>query len=676
MVIGEAFGKELSVTIRQVGSEGSITAGAGIAVTVAVSHATETSIQIAVPGTFTEGVYEAVVSTSEGSTSFLVNAPTVYWSRVEVGPDRKGEVRVMGRNIARTDKATLWLTGVNGRRRSVVVDEPGMWDGRFELTEPIEDGLYKAVIWNGDGPEATALEIEPIRVTASAPASRRVINLQALNDANADSTKRINEALAALERAGGGTVKLTRGVFSISGTLKIPPLVSLRGEGEDLTSLLLDPKAKVPDVLISGQSDFTIGDLSISTSIHNHIIEGGFVGKDPIAGARNISIERIRIRASSYLGHLSPGDIKDRLADALRWSTGGPDAIRLSGDNISVTNSDILSSGRSIYLNSATNSRIAGNQLYNGRYGWYSISVSSNLVFENNSIIGADLQSTGGGVNTLFSLGKPMSRNILFKRNSFERLMGWDREAMTSDGPGGCYAGPVGPSGNGGVRIDALLHSRSIVAPCFGGSVIFLAGAGRGAVRRILATDDFGVLVSPRAPEMDASSQAVMGPAQENYLIIGNTFKDTGALQFFGTSVNHVVAENTFERSDGIFLRGLKYKELQPILYVQILNNTILSAPPGRKGLIQVRSQPPKDTAVPLVIGVVVRGNKLASNSSIQIIGTSSSLGSVEDILVEGNLVANSDVGIFVDQSVSAATLVSNRFDRVKTNVIDKSRSN
>ena len=669
VIIGQRLGPNPDVTIRQLGGKASAISG------ISVIQGTETSLKLQIPASLDPGQYEVDIKTSQGLAAVTLNAPSVYWSRAEIATDGRGVLRVFGRNIARTANASLLLKAADGRRIRLPVAKEDLWDGRFIVNDSISDGSYQAELWNGDGPEATPKAIGEIIIQAPPAVSKRVISVPA-RDGKTDDTRRINDALAAMARAGGGTVRLTRGTFLISQTLTVPPGVVLSGEGEDLTSILVDEKQSPPDVLIEGKTDFRISDLSIAAGLHNNIIAGGFSGKQPIANARNIEIDRVRIRANQYYGHLTGDDIKQRLANALRWSTGGPDAIRLSGSNLSVTNSDILSSGRSLYLNAARNSRIADNKLYNGRYGWYSISVSTNLVFERNDIIGADLQSTGGGINTLFATGQPLSRNIIFKDNTFSRLMGWDREAMTSDGPGGCYAGAVQSDGPDRLIVSDPSLDPAKLAQCVGGDVIFLAGEGRGVVKRLIATDgNGGMTLEGGAPVTDGNTKAVVGPAQENYLIIGNRFEDAGALQFFGTSVNHVIADNVFDRSDGIFLRGLKYKELQPLLYVQILNNTIASAPVGKRSLIQVRTQPPRDATVPLVLGIVVRNNKLLMNSSIQVVGSDNERSGIEDVLVEGNSIAQSDVGILADQSVAHAVVTGNTFDQVKSKIIDKSKT-
>ncbi|MDD5463436.1 MAG: hypothetical protein PHG00_17790 [Methylococcales bacterium] len=64
------------------------------------------------------------------------------------------------------------------------------------------------------------------------------------------------------------------------------------------------------------------------------------------------------------------------------------DAIRVGGDNIRITDSDIYRSGRPLALSNPHDAYVANNHFYNGRFGWYSISGGDGVIFENNQITG------------------------------------------------------------------------------------------------------------------------------------------------------------------------------------------------------------------------------------------------------------------------------------------------
>ena len=93
-----------------------------------------------------------------------------------------------------------------------------------------------------------------------------------------------------------------------------------------------------------------------------------------------------------------------------------------------VSGCDVYGSGRCLYLKGARGTWIHDNHFANGRWGWYCISGSDGLIFENNDITGADLMSTGGGLNCLD--GSNYSQNVYFARNRMGLTHGWDREII------------------------------------------------------------------------------------------------------------------------------------------------------------------------------------------------------------------------------------------------------
>jgi hypothetical protein len=680
LIVGEHLNDVTSTRIRRL-PDNSHSARDTLVVnsqSVALRRVSATSFAFTLPNDLTAGVYKMVVTTREGTTTRLINAPIVYWVQGDKGKAATvgGWVRVFGRNIARTDRAVLRFSRGGKLVSEVKVAAVDLWDGHFKVPADLPTDHYDLTLWNGNGNAETTAVLGVIDVLpAPSKAIAHEIKLITAISGNSDDTQRIQEALTAMGKAGGGILRLSRGIFTVSDTLEVPPQVSLQGAGMDFTTIVLADQPKPPDAVISGRSSFSVGNLAITAAMHGHIIRGGFEGDKPIPSARDIAIDHVRIRASIYSGHLTPEDIKQRLIFALRFSSGGPDAVRLSGERISLTNSDILSSGRSLFLNSVHNGNIANNKLFNGRYGWYSISVSSEVIFENNTVTGADLQSTGGGINTMYGSGDFAAQNILIRGNRFIRTFGWDREAMTSDGPGGCYAGPMRFELGQRTAFTTSRRETTQLDACTGGAMMVLNGAGRGTIRALQSCDSTRVTMDEPMPiASDGASFAVIGALQRNYIIIGNTFEDAGVLQFFGTSVDHVIADNTFIRSDGIYLHALRYGELQPILFIQILNNRILSAPPGRAGLIQIRTVPPDNLTVPLIIGVVVRGNDLMSNSRIEVRGTNNYRSGIADVLIENNQIAHADDGISLDGSAQQALVIGNTFEDVPVPVVDHSQ--
>lgn len=230
------------------------------------------------------------------------------------------------------------------------------------------------------------------------------------------------------------------------------------------------------------------------------------------------------------------------------YPDGSPDTIRLSGNRIEVSDCDILGSGHSLRLFKATNVIVARNILTNGRYGSYSIVGSRQVVFEGNTVTAADLQGTGGGISTL-SKWVSASENIFVGGNTFKAIYGWDREAMTSDGPGGYYFGHAENSGPDRLSLPDAANPYPSGTDWTGAAVMVVNGRGAGQYARVKAFEkkpsaSSVVLDRPLEVALDRESEITITQAQQNYLIIDNDFEDTGvAAQTYGTALGHVIAK-------------------------------------------------------------------------------------------------------------------------------------
>jgi len=165
---------------------------------------------------------------------------------------------------------------------------------------------------------------------------------------------------------------------------------------------------------------------------------------------------------------------------------------------------------------------------------------------------------------------------------------------------------------------------------------------------------------------LDGTSEITVAQAQQNYLIIDNSFEDTGvAAQSYGTALGHVIAGNRSNRTSGFAAVGLDYNHFQPSWRIQILNNHILEGNVYRAGpdrnvfsneaLIFVRANQTatKTGRPPLVQAVVVRGNLLDQDAHIQIQGFSAASPGVRDVVVEANTTGPSRTGLVVDAGVA-----------------------
>jgi len=225
-----------------------------------------------------------------------------------------------------------------------------------------------------------------------------------------------------------------------------------------------------------------------------------------------------------------------------------------------------------LFLSRVRGGRVTGNRFCNGRWGWYCISGSDGLIFEENTITGADLMSTGGGLNCLD--GSTYSQNVYFARNRFSLLHGWDREAMTSDAGGEVYFGKIAAVDDRTLRLAT--EPQSGRPDWTGAGVFVLAGKGAGQYRRVVRHEASTVEVDqPWTVPPDVNSDLGITMFQGHYLLVDNEFTDTGAVQFYGTSIECLIAGNRGTRMQGFRGLGLWYHGYQPSWFCQFLGNEI-----------------------------------------------------------------------------------------------------
>jgi hypothetical protein len=608
----------------------------------------------------------------------LLNRPTLWWAQGDAGQSATpgGWLRLFGKCLA--GKGTVLL--LKGPQTVRLSAEATTWAAMAMVPRTLPPGSYRLWLHAGCGGERGWSEPLTVQVTPAPVDRRPLFDATAFGVDGGDTRDDTGALQAALDKAGeqGGIVTLPRGRYTLSGMLTIPPGVTLRGASVDQVALCW-PDAAPPEALLKGTHGFGVEHLTIYASRHRHIIVGDLGN---VADAGHVRLHRVRIRADQYRGHLSAKEIDERFR-ATERAFGG-DAIRLGGPNVTITDCDVYGSGRALYLSRVRGGRVTGNRFANGRWGWYCLSGSDGLIFENNTITGADLMSTGGGLNCLD--GSTYSQHVWFARNRLSLMHGWDREAMTSDAGGGLYYGPVAKAE--GALLGLPLAPKVGARDWAGAAAFILGGRGAGQYRRVVRVEgervalDRGWDVPP-----DASSLVGITMLQRRYLLVANEFSDAGiAVQFYGCSVEHIVAANTCERTGGYQAIGKAYGGYQlppeqnpchqPSWYCQFLDNTVADGAVYRGGannavasgeaVIGVFGWPLKaDWPWPYNVGAVVRRNRLAAHARIVVGGSQHAAPMTRAVLVENNVVRDSDVGIQLDRAAAGVVLRGNRFARV-----------
>ncbi len=682
MLIGEGFGAAPKVTVAVAADDGG---AVGRPQPAEVMQGDDQAVKFVVPAGLAAGVHQYRVQGADGAVTGWLNRPALWWAQGDQGPAATpgGWLRLFGVGLGQeAAKAAISLTGPVTRR---LVAVGGSYALRAELPADLPPGDYRVTCHRGQGGQAGWSEAVTVSVTATRPWPTAVINVKdcgASGDGRRDDLVPVREALAKAAAAGGGVVYFPRGRYWLTDALVIPRFTVLRGERTDLVNLAFADLAKAPEALLRGSNSFAIEHLTVYASRHQHVISSD-IGAKPENG--DVHLRGVRVRANTYRGHQETKEIDERFRAAQRLSTGGGDTVRLSGRNLSITGCDLYGSGRSLFLHRARGALVSGNKLYNGRWGWYCFEGSQGLIFEQNSLIGADLQSTGGG---LANYSTPASEHIYYAENGLDLMHGWDREAMTTDAGGGAYLGGV--AAVAGTETTLAADPTPAGRDWAGAGIFILDGKGRGQHRRIAKLDGRRVTCDrPWDLAPDATSTVTITMFHGRYLFVGNSFTDSGvALQLYGMVCEVVADGNRSCRTGGFHNFGMQYHGIQPSWYVQWLNNEITEGNVYRSGHdnylqsgeahLGIFALPPGPAFKNvLTLGCVARGNRLRNNAHLAVGGTDPynpafTLPTTQEVVVEGNEITDTEFGIFVRRAARGVVLRNNRCERVTEPVRDE----
>jgi len=344
--------------------------------------------------------------------------------------------------------------------------------------------------------------------------------------------------------------------------------------------------------------------------------------------------------------------------------------ITVGGDNVQVTECDVQANAGPIQMLGCRHSRIAQNNFEAFKDGWSSIGGCERLLFEDNTFRGGTCGIAPGRLNAHY---------IYYARNVFDQTYSHDREGMTFDGGGHTYIGKIAQAE--GARLVTAQPVTWRWGSWVGGYVYLMHGAGAGQVRRIVRHDGNEVqLDQPWAIPPDANTEVHIAKFKGRCLFVGNEFRDcTIAIQLYGCSVDVILAGNLSRRSGGFNSYGMfKGSGPEPSWHVQYFDNQIVEGS-GLRG--PMNNYPPTDSYLsvlsrdrrnpyPLTRWTVVRRNRLHNNARLSL-----GPGNMEDVLVEGNVVENADVGLEVHAEIPGALARGNRFSQVRQTLAGKTAS-
>eukprot|EP00041_Stephanoeca_diplocostata_P029767 m.886641 g.886641 ORF g.886641 m.886641 type:complete len:955 (-) comp23627_c0_seq5:567-3431(-) len=189
----------------------------------------------------------------------------------------------------------------------------------------------------------------------------------------------------------------------------------------------------------------------------------------------------------------------------------------------------------------------------------------------------------------------------------------------------------------------------------------------------------------PFTVPLDSTSRIAIFPYVGHIAFIANNYSDGGEVQFYAEALGCVAAENRFTRTGGLSVWARGFHGADANLRQQFIDNTVVEGnhvwnyntkpndpgefpyfPGGSKtlepwffGALTNGQGMPIDPFIGPTgfMGafdrfIVMRGNRVASNGGIVIKGTSA------NVLVEDNVIANSDVGIHVNYTTTQGGVV------------------
>ncbi len=427
-----------------------------VGVQVKPLKATQSSTVFVLPNIGGDGVYAFRLNQpGEPPIYAKVNLPEIWWTLAEsqsINPEIKARVaedsaepgallRIFGRSlISGATSPDVRLTSESGKSTQLSLSSADSYELVANIPKDLLPGLYSLSV--GSSSNASGGTSAPHRLNIQSQAEKRLAQFNLLDFSKAeteqpDYSAALESAIAKAVSFGGGVVRIPAGNFPLTHPIDIPPNVYLVGEGPDRTALYFPDVDSPPAAWINGTHNFGLENLAIFCGNHNAIVSSDMTGKPEKSG--HVRLRNVLIRGNAFRGHPTSDLASSRLALIMNHSGIGFEAVRLSGSDLIVEDCDIQGSSRSLYVYGGHGAIIRRNQLHNGALGWYNFSVSDGVIIEKNLIRGEGLLGTGGSYSTW---GEPRSsRNIYTANNTYSEILGWDREAFTTDGGGGAYFG-------------------------------------------------------------------------------------------------------------------------------------------------------------------------------------------------------------------------------------------
>ena len=634
-----------------------------------VLQASKVSVKVVIPAEWKPGMFALRVKSADGiSDTVYLNRSEPWWFSAGEGHTAfAGEqIRVFGKNLGPSPAA--WLGNGSGRV-PLKVEKADAYAVRLTIPASTPAGQFQLWILNGWGGELGRSDPLTIQVAHRVPWPSTRFDIRdfgATGDGVHDDTEAIRAALARARSQGGGVVWLPGGRYRVSGKLVIPPRTTVRGEKRESVWLFVPKTTPEFDAVFAGNHDFAIEELSLVGQTPLRLIAApdvpsaykGPLGAIPPAGERasNVRLHRLRLQHLLFAHRVLPNDPRRNIAT-------GYDTIYLSGDDLELSDSEVISSGMPIAVFSGSRLRIEGNRLDTGRNGWYGLFDTQETDFENNVVEGRDLEASYGGFQS-------RSYRVYYAGNRLQDAYGGEREALTFDTPyTPLWMGRVAHATPTNFETVDYSGAEKRWTPGQLKGLICLIVYGKGLGEYIPISDNTETTVALARPWPvipDQASHVVVNINRSEIVITQNHFSDASAApQLYSLTYGVIIDGNEAERTGGSYAMTWDLFQNSPqrtrrysySMFNQWLNNTfhegfIYDYGPWVNGVVGPLTcdglQPPAMVA----LGNVVRGNHVSDHYTIGAFrpgphpATVTSEYVAQDTVIEGNSVDDSPVGI------------------------------
>lgn len=647
----------------------------------------ESSIMFTLPETWTPGLVNGVVRSGElVSKVFQLNAPDIWWIHGDRGREastKQGHLKLIGNCLLDPKKPApeVFLHKITDGKKvkpvSLSVVKYNRYFVQTDSWEELPEGTYEIkMIQPGNNNPLTAGEIRiSEKINIFPEEVFNVVDFGAIPNDGIDDTYFILQALEQLKKNGGGILFFPVGRFQMNQTIELPPYSVLKGLGADFSQIYWPDTYEPLPALIRGTHSFEVSNIFLTCGNHRDGIVGsgpevhGIAHQDDYKEG-NITVMNVTLRMlhTQYLNH-DMDEMKRRLPPIHMAR-----ALRLGGENLNVTGNNVYCAAGGVFEFRGYWSNISDNIFSRGNVIGWSGFRGQQLIFMNNHM---------GGASCISYYALPEgSENIYWGNNFIENTFdGNNRESITGDLRIIAYHNTIKnitPTSFTTITgeskswvIPSIFNTTGEIASPTGkieywknGAVQIAAGKGVGQIKRIKAVNGTKIeLESPWDITPDETSIINITSYRRRFIYTENkTYDSSIALQFYGSMIEAIVANNITSRTGGF--TGDTNRDM-PNWFNQFYENTIISGNAYRGPRNQV---PATDAHLgllghgsdyPVIRSCVIRNNELKSNAKLDVTGN------IADCLFEKNNISYANIGATIDPRARNIVLSKNTFNKV-----------